>query len=586
MTFTTLVLLGGFWLPVVGHAQGARGAGTEHRDWVEGPLPSRASPPIHEIVEHSDIFVTMRDGVRLQTDLYLPVLPPGSPPPPCVLQANGYGIDGVIGDLVRPALPDLARRGYAVVHASLRGMSLQPPLWGSLSEGTNDLYNQYGKDGYDLIQWMAQQPWCNGTIGMIGGSLLGISQWLTAREAPPQLKAFVPDISCGDCYNILWYMGGMLPGPRRAARGVPEYPSALEHRNVDEWWRERTTLASDHRAIAGRGVAVLVRDDWNDYLLAGNVRAYEQYVGGPDHRRKLILGSVSHAPAPDSQPHGNTDYQVMWLDRFLKGIKNRVDTEPPVLLRIEGPGQWRFEDGWPIPDTRWARLHLRAALNGDGTSLNDGTLTPERPRAHEATASYDYSPAGPFNAAGANGPRLTADQRPDEALGLTWTSAPLQVPTEATGWWRLTFWASATSADTDFVVEVTDVAPDGTSTQVGRGWLNAARSSGNVIGAEALENGTGPASPRPLVPGRVYQFSVEIWPTAYVFPAGHRIRVALSASDSLGTAPNPLASSVTVYQDAARPSHVEIPIIGAPAWRALVGSSGNDHGSHGEHGQH
>jgi putative CocE/NonD family hydrolase len=230
----------------------------------------------------------------------------------------------------------------------------------------------------------------------------------------------------------------------------------------------------------------------------------------------------------------------------------------PRSLRIEGPNQWRFERAWPIPDTRETRLYLRAAVNGDGTSVNDGTLTTERPGPREASVSYDYSPTGPFNQSGGNGPRLTNDQRADEALGLSWTSEPLQVPTETTGWWYLTFWVSATAPDTDFVVEVTDVAPDGTSTQIGRGWLNASHAFSN-------------ADPQPLVPGEVYKFTAEIWPTAYVFPAGHRIRVALSGSDSLGTAPNAHAATVSVYQDASHPSHIDIPVIGTAAWRGLRG---------------
>ena len=115
-------------------------------------------------------------------------------------------------------------------------------------------------------------------------------------------------------------------------------------------------------------------------------------------------------------------------------------------------------------------------------------------------------------------------------------------------------------ADTDFVVEVTDVAPDGTSRQVGRGWLNAARAFSR-------------SNPQPLVPGARYHFSVEVWPTSYVFPAGHRIRVDLSGSDCcvLGADPNPLPAGVTVYQDAAHPSHLEVPVIGAVAAQSLRG---------------
>ena len=532
---------------------GDKGAGTEHRQWVIGAKASPASPPIYAITEQEQ-FVAMRDGVRLQTRLFVPVLPAGAATPPCVLETDGYGTP--LDPFFIPALQDLAKRGYAVVFARLRGT---PP-----SEGVSDLYNRFGEDGHDLIEWMARQSWCNGDVGMVGGSLLGISQWLAAKQAPPSLRVFIPDVACGDCYTYLWYLGGMLPGQGRKARaGVPgaenEYAAAIQHRNFDAWWRERSTMPEDVQAIARRGISVLVRDAWGDYLLGGAVRNYENYTG-VGNRRKIILGSVSHAPAPNSLPYTNTEYQVMWLDRWLKGIRNGVDTEPRALIYVQGPDQWRFESDWPIPDTHRVSLYLRARDSGTGVSINDGSLSEQAPAADESSVSYNYSPTGPFNNANGNGPLLAVDQRPDEVHSLTWTSDALSVPTEATGWWSLNFWASANAPDTDFVVEITDVAPDGTSKQVGRGWLNAARASSR-------------SNPQPLAPGRAYNFSVEVFPTSYVFPAGHRIRVALSGSDccTLGSDPNPTAARVTVYQDAAHPSHVELPVIGAVAAQNLRG---------------
>jgi predicted acyl esterase len=541
-------------------AAGEKGAGTEHRKWVNGAKAAPVSPPVYAITEHEQ-FVAVRDGVRLQTRIFLPVLPQGAKTPPCVLETDGYGT--LLDPFFMPALQDLAKRGYAVMFARLRGT---PP-----SEGVNGLYERYGEDGYDLIEWMADQPWCNGDVGMVGGSLLGISQWLAAKEAPPHLRTFIPDVACGDCYSYLWYLGGMLPGGGRKARaGVPgaenEYANAIQHRNFDAYWRERTTMPEDVRRIARREIPVLIRDAWGDYLLAGAVRNYENYKG-VGNRRKIILGSVSHAPAPDSMPYTNVEYQVMWLDRWLKGIRNGIDKEPRALIYVQGPNQWRFESDWPIPDTHPVKLYLRGRLSGSAVSLNDGALSARPPRWGEDAVSYTYSPGGPFNQANGNGPILAVDQRPNELHSLTWTSEPLSVPTEATGWWSLDFWASVNAPDTDFVVEITDVAPDGSSTQVGRGWLNAARAFSR-------------SNPKPLKEGRVYNFAVEVWPTSYVFPAGHRMRVALSGSDCcvLGSDPNPVPGRVTVHQDIFHPSHLEVPVIGGLAASKLRGGRGHGHG--------
>jgi putative CocE/NonD family hydrolase len=150
-----------------------------------------------------------------------------------VVLTNGYS------DLdlwLRPALRGLASHGYPVVLARLRGV---PP-----SEGKAGLYEMYGQDGRDVIEWTAAQPFCDGKVGMIGASLLGISQWLAARERPPHLAVVVPDDAPADTYRHLWYLGGMEPGPGRRQRAeVPgvesEYGQAIREPWFTGFWRQR-----------------------------------------------------------------------------------------------------------------------------------------------------------------------------------------------------------------------------------------------------------------------------------------------------------------------------------------------------------
>lgn len=520
---------------------GTFGKGTTCRQWVTGPGAARQLSPQQPPFVSENVEIPMRDGVLLNGQVFHPPVVPGQDPGPCAVTIDGYG--GGIG--LVSAAGFLQERRYPLLTVASRGTG------GSMGEHV--LYDNYAEDGFDIIEWAADQPWCNGNVGLIGPSLLGITQWLAAKTLPPSLKAFVPHMSCGDCYWDLWYPGGMLPGPGRQGRGDAEYGYAIQHRNFDERWRNDWSSVDSHDEIARAGIPALISDGWNDYFLASNVHNYEDLVanGGTT---KLIIGPWAHGtPENEFVPYNEVNYEIQWFDRYMRGMDNGVDKEPPVLIYVEGPDMWRFENAWPLPDARTARMYLRSGHSGSIGSRNDGSLRARRRRPpKQPPVSIGYSPdAGPFlNANPARDP--DPNQSENEAEALTWTTKSLASPTEVTGWSKLRLWASANTGDWDFVVMVTDVAPDGTSTQVTRGFLNAPRFFSRT-------------NPSDLVSGRPYRFDIEVWPQSHVYEAGHRIRISIAGgatqeSQAPGLNPNP--AEIRILQGGKRASFLEVPVVG------------------------
>jgi hypothetical protein len=576
---------------------GERGAGTGDRLWIDGaggPSPA-PRPAARYATTEREQRIPMRDGIGLAATVFEPVLPAGSPPQPCIVVTNGYaGIDYRL----LPNLRRIAGRGYPVVVARLRGV--RP------SEGEGGLYERYGPDGYDVIEWTAAQPFCNGKVGMAGASLLGISQWLAAKERPPHLAAVAPDDAPNDTYGYLWHLAGMEPGPGRRRRAeVPgvesEYAQAVREPWRSEFWRERTALRADIQDLALAGLPALTSTGWDSYLVDHGSRAYTwMRAAGAGPRARLIIGPWRHsgifsseaatyevAPGEEVRPVTGFETQLRWFDRWLRGEQNGIDTEPPVQIFVQGPDQWRYEHDWPLPDERRVRLYLSGARSGTSGSRNDGSLTASLPAA-AARAAYDFDPATSRNPVAVSGPvvkmvadgepeiaetilppgaervhgRLLMDKAPYEAQAVTWTSAVLARPAEITGFPRLVLWASVSRPDADFVAELTDVAPGPagawTSTQVTRGYLRARAQFSQ-------------AGPTELAPGDVYRFEIELQPTSYVVAAGHRLRFAVQGAaidpsldlawqgPGLGRSP----FTVTIHAGPAHASYAEIPFIGA-----------------------
>jgi putative CocE/NonD family hydrolase len=251
------------------------------------------------------------------------------------------------------------------------------------------------------------------------------------------------------------------------------------------------------------------------------------------------------------------DYNAIrlpWFDHWLRGARNAVPEEPRVQLFVMGENLWRTADTYPWPGTRETPWYLHDA----------GRLTPEAPGGAEGADGYRYDPDDPVPTVGGatlNIPGGAFDQRPIEGRCLTYTSAPLERDLTVIGDVRCVLHAMSTAPDTDFVVRLTDVHPDGFSRLLCDGILRARyRDSGS--------------RPGPLAPGQVYELTVDLWATANTFRKGHRIRVAVTSSSfprfdrNLNTG-GPTGAEAqgqvalnTVFHDAARPSRILLPVVG------------------------
>ena len=509
---------------------------------------------------------------------------------PCILMTNGYGVDDRApenGPGEGTIFDELVPHGYTAVLVALRQSSGDPQ---ARQVGINGYYTHYGEDGVAIVNEIVRRFGCgmqgedprSAKVGMVGASLVGGSQWalVNRRDYPAALKAIAPDAAgiTLKSYSTLWFPGGMLPGPLRIGRPGNELGDVFPaHRDFDDYWQERQLSTGQLEAAASRRLALLMTGGWDEYNTPGNLDAYVAFrsLSGPTNKRLVISPTGHTTPAWLYRP-----LVADWMDHFLLG-KPAADS-PPVLLYIRGAERWRAEKAWPIPDAHHTSLLLGAGKSGTVASRNDGVMG--RKAQAGAGAQYDYDPdTGPFlhvmvsqSVTQGNTRRLTGDQRADEQDLATWTSEPLESATELTGNAVLTFWASSTTDDADFVASLTQVAPDGSSRQLVQGYLNGPR--------EAFTR-TDPviAPPVPLVPGQPRKFTLRLLPTATVIPAGYRLRLTMGGGVEIGKGNdgkpqrqpqgpgrNPRPFHVLILQDGDHEAHLTLPIIGeVPA--ALTG---------------
>ena len=511
-------------------------------------------------------MLPMKDGTRLATDVYVPQ---GAGAWPVILTRTVYGKDS------NHSSPEWNAAGYVVVVQDCRGTYE--------SEGVFHAFVDDGwwqnKDGCETMRWILEQPWCNGKIGTTGASAMGITQNLLAGSVPPGLACQYIGVAASDLYSQgLFYQG------------------AFRKRLAEEWTAGRGKAALDylHEQITNQPLynnafwaylnfetrqnrvnwPIVNRGGWYDIFLRGTINNFVnvQHHGRPGARgkQKLIIEPYGHGVGDGgfvwpvrSNPPMSSNSEEAWFAHWLKGEPNHVMDEPPVCYYVlgdvdapNGPGNtWRTASDWPVPSTR---VHYYFH--------EGGILDANAPASREKPDTYVFDPANPvptIGGANLSGTRGPYDQRPIESRSdvVLFTTSVLDKYVEVTGTVLVKLWGSSSAVDTDFTAKLCDVYPDGRSMIVCDGIVRARHR--NSMRKEAF-----------MIPGKVYEFTIDLWETCIAFNAGHRIRVAISSSnyDRFDVNPNTgepfnkhthmVPATNTIFHDATRPSHVVLPITG------------------------
>ena len=528
-----------------------------------------AAAPAHGILLE-EAWIALPDGTRLAADLYrpadlasgraaegsFPVLLEYLPYRKTESRSRNYGLYSYF-----------VERGYVVARVDIRGTGN--------SEGRlipHEYSDIEHEDGEAVIDWLARQPWSNGNVGMFGISWGGFNAIQMAVRQPPALKAIIAVDATEDLYqDDVHYMDGIMhldswemsQDLDNARPGAPDYvidEAYFENRFDTEPWMltykkqqrdgpfwDRASARDKHDRIRIPSFHI---GGWYDGYRDSLPRMLEN-VEAPV---KALIGPWSHAWPNEPYPEPGMEWRreaVRWFDHWLKGVETGILDEPPFAVYVRdwhppgpylehAPGRWRWEAGWPI-----GRIEQRQLFPGP-----DHGLSEQRPEAavHRLrnVPSRGVEGGGPVMWWGDVAP----DQRPADAFSLVYDSGPLPEDTEILGFPLARLRVSADAPRANWVARLSDVAPDGTVTQV----------------AGAAFNGTHRESarePTDLAPGEWFPLDIEMHFTSWVFPKGHRIRLAVNNTQwpMLWPTPHPVTTSLHIGGEQA--SVLTLPVVPA-----------------------
>ena len=577
-----------------------------------------------KVIRERNVMVPMRDGTRLATDVFRPDAPGRFP---VLVNRGPYGKEGYL-DNPDHSMWYFPKHGYVFVSQDCRARFD--------SEGDYyDPVFQEAQDGWDTVEWAARQPWSTGRVGTTGQSYLGATQYTLAgsNPLPPHLTTMAPVSASSDFHQSwVYHTGGAMewgwmvpyaihkgrntlerigrsdllaqmdeyvlpPGnfaqpltdqwyrhlPLRDWIGrlketAPYFPEYFdEERDGPYWWRVNLL-----RHLNGIKIPMFHISSWYDIFLEGALNSFQAIrAKGPNalarQNQKLLIGPWAHIrPYTEATSVGCGDidfgenakielheHMLRWFDHWLKDEDSGFMEEPPVYLFVMGDNKWRHENEWPLARTNYTRYYLHSAGSAN-TRQGDGTLSTSPP-SDESPDRFVYDPADPAPTAGGNVLIIdygVFDQTPVEDRNdvLVYTTDPLERDLEVTGPIKVQLFAASSAIDTDFTAKLVDLRPDGYAQNIQDGIVRA-------------RYRTSAAQPSFIIPGRVVEYTIDLWATSHVFKAGHRIRLDVSSSNFPRFDRNPNTGAPigvderlepaqqTIYHSGQYPSHVVLPVI-------------------------
>ncbi len=540
-----------------------------------------------------DIRIPMRDGVELSADMWMPKEEGRYP---VILVRTPYLKSG---DKFPEAGKHFASQGYVFLVQDVRGRGD--------SDGEFEWFFADGKDGYDTIEWIAQQPWCNGKVGMRGSSYLGTVQWLAAREQSPHLVCITPTAPAGRYFDEIPYTGGawmmrwsltwlnltsgrsnqknnasvdwdnvfkhrpILTMDEVMGRRMRFYREFLEHNTIDDYWKRILFSPNDYRNM---DLAVLQVTGWFDGDQMGTITYWDgmnKYSPAKD-KQYLVIGPWDHGQTfrggalkmGEMEFSGDSviDRKAQHLDFFnhyLKGSTSEYD-HPRVKVYITGSNKWLELKDYPPPQAQHKPLYFHS--EGKANTLGgDGSLSWVTPQ-NELPDNYTYNPKNPVPSErdGHAIDNRVIERRDDV---LVYTTEEIKDSLTILGQVFVNLYAASDALDTDFTAKLLDVYPDGRAINLGL-FDTGIRRARYRNGYEKEEL---------LTPNQPEKYKIVLCDIGHTFLPGHKIRIEISSSAFPEFNPNqntgnPVATDTewknanqTIFHDSQRPSHVVLPVL-------------------------
>lgn len=541
-----------------------------------------------------DHMVSMRDGVKLATEVWIPETKENNTRFPTVFIRTPYGKDGISESQLR-----FVQRGYALVVQDVRGREKSQ---GEFSSKGSEIL-----DGDDSLNWIVQQSWCDGNIGMYGASYLGYVQWAAASTGNPHLKAIVSIVTAGSPFGDLPRKGGTMASgmlawmfamakknfhpeamerddwdqivKMRPIKDIPEkilgkpilfWDNYMNHSLYDEFW-QRMDWSNKGDKI---NVPSLIVSGWFDDNGQGSLEAWSMNAKHNRENMKMILGPWLHKANTNRDigdiSFGNNAirYDIdlafqKWFDKHLKNMDTGIDKEPAVEYYVQGSNKWNNSNTWTPKESVRKNLYLDS-LGQANTSNGDGKLTWEKKFNHSYD-EYSYDPQNPTphlidlreNELNVPANYKDVEKRKDV---LVYTSDVLEEEVTIAGEVFADIYAETSAKDTDWVVRLTDVDMEG----------NSRRLVDGVYRAKYIDDFKKEAL---LSEGEIRKYRIIMFHTSNTFKKGHRIRVEITSSAENLIFPNQntgndfstdtkyVIAHQKIYHSEEYPSKVSIPVI-------------------------